>query len=131
MKTIILSAIIVFTTMTSIAQSQLEKDKDSVNTTLAVTYRLFPTENMWNFIKLNTRTGQMWQVQFGFKDSERFEIYLRILPLVEKEKQIDNRFTLYPTQNTWTFILLDQIEGKTWQVQWSLEPENRGVIPIE
>lgn len=30
-----------------------------------------------------------------------------------------------------TFILLDQINGRTWQVQWSLEPEKRIVIPIE
>jgi hypothetical protein len=131
MKKILLSTIIVFMTMTCIAQSQLEKNENSINNTLAVTYRLFATQNMWNFIKLNTRSGQMWQVQFDVEENNRFETNLNIIPLVEKEKQIDGRFTLYSTKNTWTFILLDQIEGKMWQVQWSIEPENRVVIPIE
>ncbi|GAA5220864.1 hypothetical protein [Membranihabitans marinus] len=85
---------------------------------------------MWNFIKLNTRTGQMWQVQFDVEGSDRFETNLNYYPLVEKEKQVDDRFKLYPTQNTWNFLLLDQIDGKTWQVQWSLKVKDRVVIPI-
>ncbi len=40
-------------------------------------------------------------------------------------------YRIYPTQNMWTFILLDQYNGKTWQVQWAIEPENRAVIPIK
>ena len=130
MKKTILIVIITLSASISLAQSELEKNMESENNSSAVTYRLFPTQNMWNFIKLNTRTGQIWQVQFDVNEDNRFETYLNILPLVEKEKQIDNRFTLYSTQNTWTFILLDQIDGNTWQVQWSLEPENRFVIPI-
>lgn len=136
MKKIIILAIIVLTTMTSFAQSQLEGDETIVNknidnSTIPVTYRLFPTQNMWTFIKLNTRTGQMWQVQYDVKDNNRFETDLNTLPLVNKEKELNNRFTLYSTQNTWTFLLLDQIDGKIWQVQWAVEPENRVVIPIE
>lgn len=130
MKKIILLAIVLLFTTTSYAQSELETDNNSKINELAVTYRLYPTQNMWNFIKLNTRTGQMWQVQFDAEGSARFETNLNYLPLVENEKQIDNRFKLYPTQNTWNFILLDQIDGKTWQVQWAMEAENRVVIPI-
>ena len=37
---------------------------------------------------------------------------------------------LYPTQNMWTFILLDQTDGRTWQVQWSTDYESRGILPI-
>lgn len=40
-------------------------------------------------------------------------------------------YGLITTQNIYTFILLDQFEGKTWQVQWSTEPEKQGVIPIQ
>jgi hypothetical protein len=40
-------------------------------------------------------------------------------------------FTLYPTQNIYTFILLDQLEGKIWQVQWSTDIKTRAIIPIE
>jgi len=136
MKKIILSTIIVLMTMMSFAQVQVEKDESVISqnaqkSLLAVTYRLFPTQNMWTFIKLNTRNGRMWQVQYDVQDDNRFETYLNILPLVDKEKEVDNRFTLYSTQNSWTFILLDQLDGRVWQVQWSMEPENRGIIPIE
>ena len=135
MKKIIISVIVVLTAMISFAQAKVEKDgsvisQNTQKSLLVVTYRLFPTQNMWTFIKLNTRNGQMWQVQYDVQDDNRFETSLNILPLVAKEKEEDNRFTLYSTQNSWTFILLDQLEGKMWQVQWSMEPENRGIIPI-
>jgi hypothetical protein len=94
-------------------------------------YRLFPTQNMLTFIKLNTRNGQMWQVQYDVQGDNRGVTFLSILPLVPKEKEVDGRFTLYSTENIYTFILLDQLEGKTWQVQWSIDPKNRGVIPID
>jgi hypothetical protein len=72
----------------------------------------------------------MWQVQFSMKSEGRFETFLNLEPLVGKDKEANDRFTLYPTQNIYTFILLDQFEGKSWQVQWSTDPDNRGVIPI-
>ena len=50
---------------------------------------------------------------------------------MSKDQEVNDRFTLYPTQNIYTFILLDQIEGKTWQVQWSSDRENRAILPIE
>ena len=28
------------------------------------------------------------------------------------------------------FILLDRIDGKVWQVQWSFDEENRTVVPV-
>lgn len=93
------------------------------------TYKLFPTSNMWNFIKLNTRNGKMWQVQFD-TGSDRFETILNNTPLVMKEEEENGRFTLYPTTNTFNFILLDQIDGRTWQVQWSFEKKKRMILPI-
>ena len=96
-----------------------------------VIYRLFPTQNMWTFIKLNTRNGEIWQVQFDVKDNNRFETYLNLLPLASIDKEVNGRFTLYSTQNIYTFILLDQLDGRTWQVQWSIEPENRLIVPIK
>ena len=97
----------------------------------SVIYRLLPTQNMWTFIKLNTRNGQMWQVQFDVAGSNRFETSLSSTYLVALEEEKNGRFTLYPTENIYNFILLDQIDGKTWQVQWSTDPESRGIIPIE
>jgi hypothetical protein len=95
-----------------------------------VVYCLFPTQNMWTFIKLNTRNGQMWQVQFDVEGANRFQTNLNILPLVSEEKEVNGRFILYPTQNIYTFILLDQLDGKIWQVQWSIETDNRIILPI-
>lgn len=96
-----------------------------------VIYRLFSTQNRWTFIKLNTRNGQMWQVQYDTDGDSRFETYLNLEPLVSKEKEVNGRFTLYSTQNMWTFIMLDQLDGKTWQVQWSIESKERFIIPIK
>lgn len=39
-------------------------------------------------------------------------------------------YQLFPTQNMWTFILLDQIDGRMWQVQWSMKEDSRFVIQI-
>lgn len=131
MRKIIVWVIIMSTLMiTACTQTQM---KDSSSTPVADTlvYRLFPTQNMWTFIKLDTRTGQMWQVQYSTKgDDYRFQTSLSQMSLVPKEEETNGRFTLYTTQNTYNFILLDQLDGRMWQVQWSMEPENRAVIPI-
>lgn len=94
-------------------------------------YQLFPTKNYWTFIKLDTRNGKMWQVHFSVKDDGiAGELILNSIPLVSKEKEDNGRFTLYPTENIYNFLLLDQIDGYVYQVQWSMEKENRVVIPI-
>ena len=132
MKRIILY--LIFTVVTLSLSGQTDKkpiDNSTEQTIITVPYRIFPTQNMWTFIKLDTRNGKMWQVQYSMKSEGRFVTYLNLIALVTKEEEVNNRFTLYPTQNIYTFILLDQIEGKTWQVQWSSDPENRAVMPIE
>lgn len=94
-------------------------------------FRLFPTQNLWTFIKLDTRNGKMWQVQYDTEGNNRREDYLNVVSLVyKKEDEVNGRFTLYPTQNMYNFLLLDQIDGRIWQVQWSHEIENRLVLPI-
>lgn len=93
-------------------------------------YQLFPTQNMWTFIKLNTQDGTMYMLQFDVKGNNRFEIPLSLKPRALSVERNNGRFTLYPTQNIYNFILLDQVDGRTWQVQWSTNPENVGVIPI-
>ncbi len=133
MKTVIFYFFLAFFLTNANGQSNKEQSTVTQNNqtnSIPVTYRLYPTDNMWTFIKLNTRNGQMWQVQYSMNDN-RFESSLSLVELVEKNEEFDNRFTLYKTQNTWTFILLDQIDGRTWQVQWSTEYDERVVIPIQ
>jgi hypothetical protein len=149
MKTMIASLIVALTTMHSFVQAQVnsysyvqptsngiptdirQNDKVFAQNNNATTYRLFPTQNMWTFIKLNTRNGLMWQVQFDTKANNRFVTDFNYEPLVTKGEEVDDQFTLYATQNMYTFILLDQLNGKTWQVQWSTEIEHRVLVPIE
>ena len=102
--------------------------KNKVET--AQNYQLFPTQNIWTFIKLDTRNGKMWQVQYSVGEENRMEYVLNSIPLAFGIQELAGRFTLYPTQNIYNFILLDQINGSVYQVQWSMKEENRGVIPI-
>ena len=127
-KTLIIS-LFILTTTTLLAQTQSRTDSFTSPDT-AVVYRLFPTQNMWIFIKLNTRNGQMWQVQYDLDGKSRGVVSLSNEALVSREREANGRFFLYPTQNMYNFILLDQLDGRTWQVQWSFEAKNRGIIPI-
>lgn len=93
-------------------------------------YKLYPTNNMWTFLKLDTRTGRIWQVQWSLESDKRFESVLSRLPLTWDSEGVDGRFELYRTSNTFNFVMLDRINGNTYQVQWSQEADKRFVVPI-
>jgi hypothetical protein len=131
MKKIVLAIVFTIITLCSYAQAQKPLlDGQHSQTSSPFPFRLYPTQNMWNFIKLDTRNGRIWQVQYGLKSEARFEIVLNGISLTSSDKEENNRYALYPTQNFFSFILIDQLDGRTWQVQWSTEPENRGIFPI-
>jgi hypothetical protein len=90
-------------------------------------YRLFNTQNIYTFLKLDTRAGRIWQVQWGDKD-HRFIVPINPKALVSGGKP--GRFTLYPTSNIYTFILLDQETGDAWHVQWG-KPADRFIVHID
>ncbi len=104
---------------------------DNVKEIQGANFRLFPTTNMWTFIKLDTRNGLLWQVQYSLNPENRMVTYLNLGRLASVNEEVKDRFTLYPTQNMYNFILLDQVNGKTWQVQWATEYANRGISLIE
>lgn len=95
-------------------------------------YKLYSTENMWNFLKLDTCTGRVWQVQFDINDDDRMQNLFSFsrLDFDDSWDEIDNvgRFELYPTKNIYNFLLMDKKSGRIWQIQWSLDPDNRGLI---
>ena len=95
-------------------------------------YKLYPTQNMWTFLKLDTETGRIWQVQYSVKGNDtRFEVPLNPGNIAKalKRSQKAGRYALFPTQNMYNFIMLDQIDGDTYQVQWGKE-ENRMLMQI-
>lgn len=129
MRILIFVSIIALTTISTFAQSISDYPTQNISTDSNVAYRLFATKNMYTFIKLNTKNGQMRQVQWSAKGNE-FETPLSLVTRVTKEDEKNGRFFLYPTTNIYNFILLDQIDGRVWQVQWSTEFTERMVIPI-
>ena len=130
MKTALITLFLLSVATFSFAQTTSEVPVQIVSSDSAVTYRLFSTRNMYTFIKLDTRNGKMWQVQWSNKEKEyRSESTLSDISQVNKDEEKNGRFFLYPTTNIYTFILLDQIDGRTWQVQWGKEDE-RLVIRI-
>jgi hypothetical protein len=96
----------------------------------AYPYQLFPTTNIWTQILLDTSTGRAWQVQFSVtSDAPSTKVVINgtsLLPPGVTPKS--GRFTLSPTQNMYTFLLLDRQDSRVWQLQWSIEPENRGIV---
>lgn len=91
-------------------------------------FRLFRTQNIHTFLKLDTRTGQVWQVQWSTDgNSGIWPINLRML----STNKTPGRFSLFPTDNIFNFLLLDQEDGRQWQVQWSLNDKERLIVPIE
>lgn len=98
------------------------------------TFELYETQNMWTFIKLNTTTGEIWQVQYTLSDDHpSLETVLNDRPLIvttNPNEKIPGRFSLYPTKNLYNYILLDQMDGRVWQVQWGFEPDKHMIMPI-
>lgn len=98
-------------------------------------YKIYQTENIYNLLKLDTRTGRVWIVQYSMNDVESGETpILRINGsdpwIVDEESGWDGRFELYPTKNMYNFILLDSHLGRTYQVQWSTDPNYRFIEGI-
>lgn len=91
-------------------------------------YRMFRAQNVYTLLKLDTRTGLIWQVQWGVDEGYRWVQALNTKSLAESGRA--GRFTLCPTLNIYTFILLDQEDGRAWQVQWGKEKE-RFIVPID
>lgn len=93
-------------------------------------YELYRTDNMWTFLKLETSTGKIWQVQYAVGDGDAFQVVLNDISLAFDGMETAGRFKLHPTDNMYNFLLLDTQTGNVWQAQWSQNPDNRGVMPI-
>ena len=122
-------------TIPAIPLQPLIKTVPALKTKVPEQYKLYPTDNTYNHLMLDTASGAIWQVQWSTKSETRFKTVISIETLVPRDdyEWLDDlpagRFKLYPTKNTYTFLLLDVKLGRTWQVQWSFD-DNRFIIPI-
>jgi hypothetical protein len=115
-------ALLLFASLAFAADFQLEPTQNP-----DAAFRLFNTQNVYTLLKLDTRSGQLWVVQWGDSD-HRFVDPINLKPLASGGKP--GRFTLYATSNIFTFILLDQDMGDAWYVQWG-KPADRFIVHID
>lgn len=92
-------------------------------------YKLYKTENVYTFLKLDTRTGYIDQVQWSLDESKEFTVPINSIIL--STSGTCGTFELIPTQNMYQFILLDKEQGRMWHVQWGMETEKRWIRSIE
>lgn len=126
MKRILISIFSVFLCVYSFAQNPAASNAGII----APEYELYPTQNNWTFLELETATGRIWQVQYSIKGDEyRHKVALNPKSLLRNsEAPVAGRFKLKPTNNFYNFLLLDTCTGDVWQVQWSMENKNRGIL---
>jgi hypothetical protein len=141
---ITLAFIICYSTFNSYAQTEATSQQELSTTNVDSTYmvqikaiydrienlvprfKIYKTENTYNLIKLNTATGQIWQVQYRLGDTESTTVVIDDNSLLwYSEPEVPGRFELYPTNNMYQFILIDTQTGRTWQVQWNTTPSKR------
>ncbi len=87
-------------------------------------YKLYPTDNIYILLKLDTQTGVIQLLQWSLNQSEEIEVFVNVDDLSQGEMRETGRFELFPTKNMYQFILLDTLYGSTWHVQWGTKREN-------
>lgn len=118
------------TLLDSLSLFIIDNIKDNINS-LNPRYKIYKTTNNYNLIKLDTATGRLWQVQYRMNDIDGMVVPINDDSLlIGNEAILKGRFELYPTNNNYTFILLDTIIGYTYQVQWNTDPEKRFREPL-
>ena len=100
---------------------------ESFQQSLDAPYRLFNTTNINTLIALETSTGKLYQIHPGIgENAVQAAITINDKDLTpEGSDSESNRFTLYPTANIYSFILVDQRIGRFWRVQWNYEKDKR------
>lgn len=86
-------------------------------------YKMYETENIYNLLKLDTRTGMIEQIQWSLDRDEEVSVTISDVDLSWNGR--NGTFELYPTKNMYQFILLDKSNGRTWHVQWGLTKTKR------
>ena len=81
-------------------------------------YKMYKTENIYNFLRLDTKTGKVWQVQWSLDSSKEGVWTINSTDLSSWKEYGSNSFELYPTQNMYQFILIDKTDGRMWHIQW-------------
>lgn len=133
MKKLLVLLVLMCTAMFGFAQSETPIQFASQSVTEpkeGANYKLFPTRNNWTFLKLDTRSGMLWEIQFSIKKEYgyRYEKIISLQMFATGDDAIPGRFTIYQTNNYYNYILLDQIDGRCWQVQWDKQDSKNNFV---
>lgn len=94
-------------------------------------YKLYPTENIYTLLKLDTKTGKIWQVQWSLESENEGTWIINSDDLTSWSGGYgSNSFELYPTLNMYQFILIDKTDGRMWHVQWGIGDKKRWIRRI-
>ena len=121
----VLSRIDSLVQITNIWLEQIEIDNSMKNR-----YKMYPTENIYTLLKLDTKTGMIEQVQWSLDSDKEGTVTINNKDLSYGVGYGSNSFELYPTKNMYQFILLDKTDGRMWHVQWGMESTKRWMTRI-
>lgn len=93
-------------------------------------YKLYQTDNIYNLLELDTKTGIIKIVQWSLESEEEFSVYINEKDLSYGIDYGSGCFELYPTKNMYQFILLDKSDGRKWHVQWGHKKTERWIRRI-
>lgn len=93
-------------------------------------YKLYSTENIYTFLQLDTKTGQIEQVQWSLDSKDEGSVTINEEDLTYGYGYGSNCFELYPTKNMYQFILLNKTNGRKWHVQWGMKSSERWIRRI-
>ena len=96
-----------------------------IPTTNDTNYVLYPVST-GVFLRLDTRDGTIIGIAPTKPEKSRI---LNSNPLASDNKT--GRFQLYPTENSWEWILFDTTTGEVWLLRWSAKKDVLTKINIE
>lgn len=96
-----------------------------IPTTKDTNYVLYPVST-GVFLRLDTRDGTIIGIAPTKPEKSRI---LNSNPLASDNKT--GRFQLYPTENSWEWILFDTTTGEVWLLRWSAKKDILTKINIE
>ena len=122
----LLSKIDTLLTINNMLLEQIE-----IDSSLKGRFKLYKTENMFNFLELDTKTGKIKQVQWSLDEKNEGSSVINNVDLSWGTGYGSGSFELYPTSNIFQFILIDKTNGRKWHVQWGIENAKRWIRYID
>ena len=101
-----------------------------IDLSLKQRYKLYPTENIYTFLQLDTKTGRIEQVQWSLDSDNEGTFPINSEDLTYGFGYGSGSFELYPTKNMYQFLLLDKTSGRKWHVQWGIGDSKRWIRRI-